>query len=463
MPRIFSWDGRIFFTLMESISVVGGGLAGCEAAWQIAQAGFLVDLFEMRPKVKTGAHITDYLAELVCSNSLGSIQKNKASGLLKMELNLLGSLLIDCAERSRLPAGTALAVDRQEFAKNVTVAITSHPNIRIHRKETTRIPDGPTIIATGPLTSNRLAESIQEFTGIESLYFFDAISPSVETSSINMNIAFQASRYQFDPDASQDYINCPLNEDQYSKFVSELITAETISVRHFESDIAKGVKTAFFEACLPIEILAKRNPQSLSFGPMRPVGIHNPNSLEKPRAIVQLRREDLPGSSYNMVGFQTNLSYPEQARVFRLIPGLERAVFTRYGQMQRNTYINSPSILFSTLQTRSKPDLFFAGQIAGIEGYIGNIASGLLAGINISRYLQGKSLLEFPEMTMIGALHHRIANIETEDFQPIKANFGILPAIGNLPRNRDQRGAAYSNRAISELKAFIKENELIDK
>jgi len=445
---------------MNSITVIGGGLAGSEAAWQIAQAGFTVDLFEMRPIVNTGAHLTESLAELVCSNSLGSTQKNKASGLLKMELTMLGSLLVACAERSRLPAGTALAVDRQEFAKSVTNAITSHPNIIVHREEITRIPDGPAIIATGPLTANQLAKSIQAFTGVESLYFFDAISPSVKTSSINMKVAFQASRYQFDPGASQDYINCPLNELQYSHFVSELLSAETISLHHFESDISTGVKTAFFEACLPIEILAQRNPQSLSFGPMRPVGIHNPHTPEKPRAVVQLRREDLSGSSYNLVGFQTNLTFPEQERVFHLIPGLEKAIFTRFGQMHRNTYINSPKILYPTLQTRSRPDLFFAGQIAGIEGYIGNIASGLLAGINISRYLEGKSLLELPQMTMIGALHHRISNCETEDFQPIKANFGILPAINHLPRNRDQRGAVYSNRAISELREFIEENEL---
>lgn len=449
-----------YFRHMKSVVVIGGGLAGSEAAWQIAQAGIHVDLYEMRPIVSTGAHFTDYLSELVCSNSLGSNRKNKASGLLKLELQMLNSLLVDCAERSKLPAGTALAVDRMQFAKSVTDAITSHPNINLHREELTKIPAGPTIIATGPLTSQRLTESIQAFTGIDSLYFFDAISPSVETSSINMNVAFYASRYQFDLDSSQDYINCPLDEAQYLNFVKELQNAETIPLRQFESDITTGVKTAFFEACLPIEILAKRNPQSLSFGPMRPVGIHNPHSQEKPHAVVQLRRDDLAGSSFNLVGFQTNLTYPEQQRVFHLIPGLEKAKFTRFGQMHRNTYVNSPLVLYPTLQTRSRHDLFFAGQIAGIEGYMGNIASGLLAGINISRYLQEKPLIKFPELTMIGALHHHISDTETKDFQPIKANFGILPSINNLPRSRDQRRAFYSDRSISSLKEYILENDL---
>ncbi len=446
---------------MKSVTVVGGGLAGSEAAWQIANAGIHVDLFEMRPATMTGAHVSDALAELVCSNSLGSTQSNKASGLLKDELKLLGSLLIICAEQSMLPAGSALAVDRKVFAEKVTNAITSHPNIQVHRQEMKEISNGPTIIASGPLTSKHLANSIQDYIGAESFYFFDAISPTVEASSINMDIAFRASRYRFEPEERGDYINCPLNEEQNDFFIKELLNAKTIPLRDFENDLENGVKTSFFEACLPIEILARRNPQSLSFGPMRPVGIHNPHTAEKPRAVVQLRREDMAESLYNMVGFQTNLTFSEQERVFRLIPGLENAVFSRFGQMHRNSYINSPIILDATLQSRLRPDLFFAGQIVGIEGYVGNIASGLLAGINLSRYVQGKTLLIFPEMSMIGALHHHISHAESKYFQPMKANFGLLPPIPLLPRSKEERGAFYATRALTALKDFIAENELI--
>jgi len=446
---------------MKSITIVGGGLAGSEAAWQIAKAGIHVDLFEMRPVTTTGAHESDALAELVCSNSLGSTQGNKASGLLKDELRLLGSLLLSCAEQTMVPAGTALAVDRKVFAEKVTNAILSHPNITIHRQELEIIPDGPTIIASGPLTSKALANSIQSFTGTESFYFYDAISPTVDVSTVNMDIAFRASRYRFDSEESGDYINCPLDEAQYDLFIQELLDARTIPLRDFETDLEKGVKTSFFEACLPIEIMAKRNPQSLSFGPMRPVGIHNPHRDEKPRAVVQLRREDLAGSLYNLVGFQTNLTFSEQERVFRLIPGLEKAVFTRFGQMHRNSYINSPVLLDATLQSKSRPDLFFAGQIVGIEGYIGNIASGLLAGINISRYIMGMHPLIFPELTMIGALHHYISHAEPKYFQPMKANFGLLPPIPQLPRSKDERGIFYAKRALAELNSFLLVNEMI--
>jgi methylenetetrahydrofolate--tRNA-(uracil-5-)-methyltransferase len=445
---------------MKSVTVIGGGLAGSEAAWQIANAGIHVDLFEMRPVTMTGAHASGALAELVCSNSLGSTQSNKASGLLKEELKLLGSLLINCAEASMLPAGTALAVDRKLFAEKVTNAITSHPNIQINRQEVKILPKGPVIIATGPLTSKSLANSIQNFTGSESFYFFDAISPTVDATTVNMDIAFRASRYRFDSEEPGDYINCPMNEEQYNHFIDELLNAKTIPLRFFESDLDKGVKTSFFEACLPIEILAKRNPQSLSFGPMRPVGIHNSHTAEKPRAVVQLRREDVAESLYNMVGFQTNLTFPEQERIFRMIPGLERAVFTRHGQMHRNSYINSPVILDATLQTRLRPDLFFAGQIVGVEGYVGNIASGLLAGINISRYVQGKPPLIFPEMSMIGALHHYVSHAESKYFQPMKANFGLLPPIPQLPRSKEERGTFYATRALTELKGFLSENKL---
>lgn len=446
---------------MKSVKVIGGGLAGSEAALQIADAGIQVELFEMRPATMTGAHVSDALAELVCSNSLGSTQINKASGLLKEELKALGSRLIDYAEKAKLPAGTALAVDRKRFSEAVTSAITTHPNIKIQREEIREIPDGPVIIATGPLTSKSMANSIQKFTGSESFYFCDAISPTVDASTIDMTVAFRASRYSFDTEKPGDYVNCPMDKEQYDHFITELLNAKTIPLRDFETDIEKGVRTSFFEACLPIEIMAKRNPQSLSFGPMRPVGIHNPHTAEKPHAVVQLRREDLAESLYNMVGFQTNLIFSEQERIFRLIPGLEKAVFTRFGQMHRNSFINSPGFLNSTLQTRLRADLFFAGQIVGIEGYVGNIASGLLAGINVSRFLEGKPLIIFPELTMIGALHHYISHAVPKYFQPMKANFGLLPPISQIPRSKDERGLVYSNRALAALKKYLLENSMI--
>lgn len=460
MPRNFYPDGRMIYYIMKTITVVGAGLAGSEAAWQLANAGFFVNLFEMRPFLSTGAHESSDFAELVCSNSLGSNLQNKPSGLLKEELKLLGSLLIDCAEQVALPAGSALAVDRNQFAKKVTNIVSDHPNITIFREEITEIPIGPVIIASGPLTSDLLSNSIQQFTGRDNLYFYDAISPTIEVSSINMAIAFKASRYKFDQEEIGDYINCPLNEEEYANFISELLSANTIGLRDFENQMANGVKTSFFEACLPIEILAKRNPLSLAFGPMRPVGIHNPQSKEKPRAVVQLRQDNLAATEYNMVGFQTNLSYTEQARVFRMIPGLEKAEFTRYGQMHRNTYINSPAFLEPTQQTRLHPDLFFAGQIAGIEGYVGNIASGLVAGLNAARFLEGKPLLIFPPETMHGALLASISRENIKDFQPVKANFGLLPPIPQLPQSKPERGFVYSKRALICLQEFINENGL---
>ena len=458
MPWIFYPDGRIIPTNMKSITVVGAGLAGSEAAWQIARAGFFVNLFEMRPMHTTGAHVSGEFAELVCSNSLGSNLRNKPSGLLKQELKLLGSLLIDCAEQAALPAGSALAVDRDSFARKVTDILSNHPNIKIHREEVTEVPSGPAIIASGPLTSESLSKSIQQYTGHDNLFFYDAISPTIEVSSINMEIAFKASRYKFDQEEIGDYINCPLNEEEYKTFISELMTAKTIGIRDFENQMTDGVKTSFFEACLPIEILAKRNPLSLAFGPMRPVGIHNPHTEEKPRAVVQLRQENLSATEFNMVGFQTNLTYSEQARVFRKIPGLDNAKFTRYGQMHRNTYINSPTCMKPTLQTKTLPDLFFAGQIAGIEGYVGNIASGLVAGLNAVRFLKGESLLIFPPETMHGALHASICREDNKYFQPIKANFGLLPPIPQLPQSKPERGFIYSNRALKRLQEFIEEN-----
>lgn len=447
---------------MKPFIVVGGGLAGAEAAWQIARAGFKVDLYEMRPFTSTGAHSTGDLAELVCSNSLGSSVRNRPSGLLKEELEILGSLEIQCANQTLLPAGSALAVDRKEFAQKVTQALSTHPLITIHREEITDIPVDPAIIATGPLTSSKLALSIQQFTGSQYLYFYDAISPTVEFSSINMDIAFKASRYKFDVENEGDYINCAMDENQFKFFIHELLSAESIPLREIENDIANGVMTSnsYFEACLPIEVLAKRDPEALSFGPMRPVGIHNPHKSEKPRAVVQLRQEDLAGSLYNLVGFQTNLTFTEQKRIFTMIPGLERVIFTRFGQMHRNTYLNSPSLIAPTLQSLSRDDLFFAGQLVGIEGYVGNIASGLLAGLNAGRFLKGQSPLVFPQETMIGALHHYITHAKPDGFQPMKANFGLLPPISQHPRSKDERGFCYAKRALLSLREFLDNSDI---
>jgi methylenetetrahydrofolate--tRNA-(uracil-5-)-methyltransferase len=427
---------------------------------QIAKAGFLVDLYEMRPLSLTGVHQTDQLAELVCSNSLGSNQRNRPSGLLKEELILLKSLLIECAQETSLPAGSALAVDRLAFSTKVTSLLQSNPNIRVIREEVKEIPDSPVIIATGPLTSTAMSTAISNITGVENLYFFDAISPSIEAQSIDMNLAFRASRYKFETEAG-DYINCPLNKQEYELFIDQLVSAETVVLRSFEDSISTGIEinnATYFEACLPIEVLAKRDRSALTFGPMRPVGLRNTHNLEKPYSVVQLRQEDLADSIYNLVGFQTNLTYPEQKRIFTMIPGLGNANFVRYGQMHRNTYINSPSLLKDSLQYRFREDLFFAGQIAGIEGYVGNIASGLIAGINAVRYLNHQPLLSFPIDTMIGAMHNYIANASPDNFQPMKANFGLLPPLEVIPENKQERGYCQAKRSLRSMQNFIGQN-----
>lgn len=349
---------------MSELVVIGGGLAGCEAAWQAAEQGIAVTLFEMRPQKSTGAHTTADLAELVCSNSLGSALPDRASGVLKTEMARMGSLLLECAQATLLPAGGALAVDRTAFSQLVTQKIHAHPNITVVREEMTSLPTAPTILASGPLTSEKLAQAIRQWTGTEYLSFFDAISPIVTTESINMEVAFYASRYGQGTESDGDYINCPFTQAEYERFVTDLCTAEQIQLRDFEADIHNGVRAGmsqFFEGCLPVEIIARREPRALSFGPMRPVGLKDPRTGTRPYAVVQLRQDNLSGSLYNIVGFQTNLTYPEQRRIFRLIPGLENAAFARYGQMHRNTFIASPRVLEPTLQARQRPDLFFAG------------------------------------------------------------------------------------------------------
>lgn len=439
--------------------VIGGGLAGSEAAWQAARRGLKVKLYEMRPKVETGAHTSSYLAELVCSNSLGSNLPDRASGLLKTELRRLGSLLIQIADETAIPAGGALAVDRDSFAARVTQVLEAHPNIQIIREEVTRIPDDLAIIASGPLTSPEFSKAIQEFTGEQHLYFFDAIAPIVRYESINLDIAFRASRYERGDLEAGDYLNCPLNKDEYLRFVNELRTAERIPLREFEQELEKGVLAGwhhFFEGCLPVEILAQRSDRALAYGPMRPVGLIDPRTGKRPYAVVQLRQDNLVGDLYNMVGFQTNLTYKEQQRVFRLIPGLEVAEFVRYGQMHRNTFIFSPGQILPSLQSRYRKNLFFAGQITGVEGYAGNIGTGLLAGLNAARISQGLEPLALPRTTMLGALCHYITHASPSDFQPMKANFGILPPLeeGNLSGKRE-RARAYFQRAEIELEEFL--------
>lgn len=443
----------------KSVHVIGAGLAGSEAAWQIAERGLQVELFEMRPAVSTGAHVSDDCAELVCSNSLGSALPDRASGLLKEEMRLMNSLLMDCADACAVPAGGALAVDRHAFSAEVTRRLEAHPRIQIIREEVKRIPSSPTVIASGPLTSDALADDLAEFGGDEHLYFFDAISPIVTAESIDMDLAFQASRYDRSEQPGGDYINCPLNRDEYEAFIDALLTAERIPLHTFEIVMEQGVKAGaheFFEGCLPIEILAARGREALAFGPMRPVGLTDPRTGRRPYAALQLRQDNVAATLYNMVGFQTNLRFPEQKRVFGLIPGLADADFERFGQMHRNTFIAAPKLLHPTLQFIQREDLFCAGQLTGVEGYAGNIATGVLAGINAARRCQGVEPVSLPRDTMLGALCHYVTHAEMKDFQPMKANFGIMPPLEGKPvRGKRERAALYAQRAIASLRSVL--------
>lgn len=401
------------------ITVIGGGLAGCEAAWQIAKQGEKVRLYEMRPVRSTPAHKTGMLAEIVCSNSLKSDQPHNASWLLKEELRLLGSILIRIADSVRVPAGSALAVDRDRFAARVTEVIAGEPNIELVREEMPAIPEaGTVVVASGPLTSASLSESIREFCGSEHLYFYDAISPIVNADTIDHSKVFRASRYG---KAADDYINCPMDRDQYGAFYEALIAAESVAIHDFE-------EPQYFESCLPIEELARRGRDTLRFGPMKPVGLEDPATGRIPYAVVQLRQEDLMQSSYNLVGFQNHLKFPEQTRIFRMIPGLENAEFLRLGQIHRNTYINAPQSLLATMAARRDPRIFFAGQLAGTEGYIENVASGLIAGLNAVRHRQGGEPLIMAAETAIGSLC-RYVSTPQKHFAPMNINFGLLPPI----------------------------------
>jgi methylenetetrahydrofolate--tRNA-(uracil-5-)-methyltransferase len=440
--------------MAEALIIVGGGLAGSEAAWQAAELGLHVRLYEMRPKKNTPANITEHLAELVCSNSLGSVMSTKAPGLLKAELQWLSSMILACAQQSAVPAGSSLAVDRELFAELVTDRIENHPRIEHVREEVKIVPNAPAIIASGPLTSDPLADSIGDLSGREYLYFYDAISPIVKYETINFNVAFRASRHDHGEQEEGDYINCPMTKAEYEAFCEALITAEQITLREFEREDAH-----FFEGCLPVEVMARRNLDSLRFGPMRPVGLEDPRTGRRPYAVVQLRQDNTAGTLYNLVGFQTNLRWGEQRRVLRMIPGLETAEFMRYGMMHRNTYINAPEMLQPTMQYRGRADLFFAGQIVGVEGYMGNAATGLVAGINAARLLNGEFPVIFPTQTMLGALCHYVTHAAAKSFQPMKANFGLF----NLPEQRlgkKERYEYYRERSLTLMRRFARERRL---
>ena len=411
---------------MKEITVIGGGLAGVEAAWQAARAGVRVRLFEMRPVRQTPAHRTDKLAEIVCSNSLKSDEPGTASYLLKEELRRGGSLVMEVAAETRVPAGAALAVDRQKFAELITERIEQQPLIEIVRDEVTTVSDSISIIATGPLTSEALTQEVMKITGSDQLYFYDAIAPIVAADSIDQSIAFRAARYDKGGD---DYLNCPFDEDQYLRFYTELIDAKSVPLQRFE-------ETRWFEACLPIEELARRGVDTLRFGPMKPVGLRHPRTGREPYAAVQLRQENLMADAYSLVGFQNHLRYGEQARVLRLIPGLENAEFLQFGQIHRNTYICSPRVLQPTMQMRERSNIFFAGQITGVEGYVESVASGWLAGVNAARLAYGEQLIQAPASSAIGALARYVSQTETKNFQPVNITFALLPPLLEPERRR---------------------------
>ncbi|MDH5643756.1 MAG: methylenetetrahydrofolate--tRNA-(uracil(54)-C(5))-methyltransferase (FADH(2)-oxidizing) TrmFO, partial [Gemmatimonadota bacterium] len=421
--------------MRDDVVIIGGGLAGSEAAWQAANHGVKVTLYEMRPKEMTKAHKTGGLAELVCSNSLGSTDLQNAPGILKEEMRRLGSLIIASAEQAKVPAGSALAVDRDQFSARITHALEGHPNIKILHEEITDIPpDCVCIVATGPLTSDKLSQSIRAVTQSQYLYFFDAISPIIDADSIDMNVVFPASRYDKD---SHDYLNCPMTDEQYDTFYEALLAAEKVQPKDFE-------KTPYFEACIPIEVMAERGPRTMQFGPLKPVGLEDPRTGRRPAAVVQLRTENIHRTCYNMVGFQTKLTYPEQKRVFRLIPGLEKAEFLRYGSLHRNTFINSPQLLTTTLQFKARNTLFFAGQLVGVEGYTESAAMGGLAGINAARVLNGEPPLSPPPTTAHGCLVSHVALSDPRHFQPMNTNFGLFPPLANTPKDKENKRRSIS-------------------
>lgn len=427
--------------MREDLVIIGGGLAGSEAAWQAATRGARVTLYEMRPKEATPAHKTGSLAELVCSNSLGSAELSSAPGILKAEMRGLNSLVMRAAEAARVPAGSALAVDRDIFSRTITQELEGHPHVRLLREEISEIPrDAVCIVATGPLTSPRLSAAIGTLTHSKHLYFYDAISPIIDAESIDMQKVFRASRYDKGGD---DYLNCPMDEAAYSAFYDALMAAEKVQPKEFE-------KTPYFEGCIPIEVMADRGKQTMLFGPLKPVGLEDPRTGQRPTAVVQLRAENAHHTAYNIVGFQTKLTYPEQRRVFRMIPGLEQAEFLRYGSLHRNTFINSPALLRDTLQLRTREHVFFAGQIIGVEGYTESAAMGGLAGINAVRTLQGLPLVIPPPTCAHGCLVHYITTSSPAHFQPINTNYGLFPPLPQRVRDKEQKRRLIGERALKD-------------
>jgi methylenetetrahydrofolate--tRNA-(uracil-5-)-methyltransferase len=432
--------------MSQRVTIVGGGLAGCEAAWQLARRGIGVDLFEMRPQRKTPVHQTGDLAELVCSNSLRGNALDQAAGLLKEEMRRLDSLVLRIADAVRVPAGSALAVDRVLFARRITEAIETLPLVRVRREEVSRIPPDPvTVVATGPLTSDPLAADVAAFVGRGHLHFFDAVSPVVEADTIDHDRVFRASRYGKGGD---DYLNCPLDEGEYAAFLAALTTAECATLKDFEKEL-------FFEGCLPVEVIASRGPDTLRFGPMKPVGLTDPRTGRRPHAVVQLRQDDLAASHFSIVGFQTQLKWGEQKRVLRMIPGLGAAEFVRFGMIHRNTFVNSPLVLEPTFETRRRPGLFFAGQMSGVEGYVESAASGLLAGLGACLRACGREPVPFPEDTALGALGRYIARSDPATYQPTNIAFGLLPDLPERVRDKARKRQALARRALHSLEGFL--------
>jgi methylenetetrahydrofolate--tRNA-(uracil-5-)-methyltransferase len=437
---------EVQFMKDTAVNVIGAGLAGSEAAWQLASRGIKVNLYEMRPVRQTPAHHTDKFAELVCSNSLRANTLTNAVGVLKEEMRKLNSVIIHSADSSAVPAGGALAVDRHDFAARVTEQVKNHPNVTVINEEVTDIPEGPTIIATGPLTSEALSAKLKELSGEDYLYFYDAAAPIIEKDSIDMNKVYLKSRYDKGEAA---YLNCPMTEEEFDRFYEALTSAETVPLKEFEKEI-------FFEGCMPIEVMANRGKKTMLFGPMKPVGLEDPKTGKRPYAVVQLRQDDAAGTLYNIVGFQTHLKWGPQKEVIRLIPGLENAEIVRYGVMHRNTFINSPKVLRATYQFRNRDDLFFAGQMTGVEGYVESAASGLVAGINAARLVLGEDPIEFPHETAVGSMARYITTANPKSFQPMNANFGLFPELPEKIRGKKERNEKHAERALGTIQNFMK-------
>ena len=429
----------------QIVNVIGAGLAGSEAAWQIAKRGVKVRLYEMRPVKQTPAHHTDKFAELVCSNSLRANSLTNAVGVIKEEMRILDSVIIKAADNASVPAGGALAVDRHEFAGFVTETVKNHPLVEVIHEEVTEIPDGITVIATGPLTSPALADKIKNLTGQEYLYFYDAAAPIVEKDSINMDKVYLKSRYDKGEAA---YLNCPMTKEEFDAFREALITAECAPLKEFE-------KEKYFEGCMPIEVMAARGEKTMLFGPMKPVGLEDPKTGKRPYAVVQLRQDDAAGTLYNIVGFQTHLKWGEQKRVFSMIPGLENVEIVRYGVMHRNTFINSPTVLTKTYQLRANTNIFFAGQMTGVEGYVESAGSGLIAGVNAARLALGQEPIEFPVETALGSMARYITEADPKNFQPMNVNFGIFPELGVRIKSKQERAERHAERALTTIRNFV--------